>query len=164
MTEQSEHPSDIMSPAGAAKASPPSDFDLYKLYLATAEKVSDRRGVTNQWLLSVNSAIVGLYGYLASGKASVDAEEQVVWRLAIPCAGILVCLAWTAILASYRKLNGAKFKVLHDIEARFPHQPFAKERAFYQADQRRSLSKVERAIPLCFAALYAALLITTVWL
>ncbi|WP_108262874.1 RipA family octameric membrane protein [Mangrovicoccus ximenensis] len=138
---------------------PPDDFDLYKLYLETAEKVSDRRGAANQWLLSVNSAVVGLYGYLSSGKAGAGDAEQIIWRWAIPCAGILVCLAWTAILASYRKLNAAKFKVLQEIEAGFPHQPFAKERSHYKADKRLSLSKMEQAIPLCFAALYACLLV-----
>ena len=36
---------------------------LFELYLATAEKLSDRRAQANSWMLSVNSAIVGLYGY-----------------------------------------------------------------------------------------------------
>ena len=33
---------------------------LFELYLATAEKVSDRRAQANTWMLSVNSAIVAL--------------------------------------------------------------------------------------------------------
>jgi hypothetical protein len=44
---------------------------LLKLYLATAEKVSDRRAQANSWMLSVNSAIVALYGYLQADKMSV---------------------------------------------------------------------------------------------
>ena len=43
---------------------------LFELYLATAEKLSDRRAQANSWMLSVNSAIVGLYGYLQSDKIS----------------------------------------------------------------------------------------------
>ncbi len=35
---------------------------LFELYLATAEKVSDRRAQANAWMLSVNGAVVGLYG------------------------------------------------------------------------------------------------------
>src|SRR4051794_13439570 len=45
-------------------------LELYTLFLATAEKVSDRRLQANTWMLSVNSAVVGLYGYLGEGKAS----------------------------------------------------------------------------------------------
>ncbi len=71
---------------------PPDDFDLYKLYLETAEKVSDRRGAANQWLLSVNSAVVGLYGYLSSGKAGSGDAEEIIWRWAIPCAGAAVAV------------------------------------------------------------------------
>jgi len=37
---------------------------MFELYLGTAEKVSDRRIQANTWMLSVNSAIVALYGYL----------------------------------------------------------------------------------------------------
>jgi len=33
---------------------------IFELYLATAEKVGDRRAQANSWMLSVNSAIVGL--------------------------------------------------------------------------------------------------------
>ena len=33
---------------------------LFELYLATAEKVSDRRAQANSWMLSVNSAIIAL--------------------------------------------------------------------------------------------------------
>jgi hypothetical protein len=39
---------------------------LFELYLATAEKVSDCRAQANSWMLSVNSAIVALYGYFAA--------------------------------------------------------------------------------------------------
>ena len=37
---------------------------VFELYLATAEKVSDRRAQANAWMLSVNSAIVAFYGCL----------------------------------------------------------------------------------------------------
>jgi len=46
---------------------------LFELYLATAEKVSDRRAQANTWMLSVNSAVVALYGYLQADKMAVGA-------------------------------------------------------------------------------------------
>src|SRR5580704_17600110 len=73
---------------------------LFELYLATAEKVSDRRAQANAWMLSVNSAIVALYGYLQSDKIAVSAPQKAVWLWAIPAAGAIVCLAWSALLAS----------------------------------------------------------------
>jgi hypothetical protein len=85
---------------------------LFELYLATAEKGGDRRAQANSWMLSVNSAIVGLYGYLQVDKMAVGTAAKPVWLWAIPAAGAIVCLAWAALLASYRKLNRAKFEVL----------------------------------------------------
>jgi hypothetical protein len=49
---------------------------LFELYLATAEKVSDRRAQANSWMLSVNSAIVALYGYLQADKMDVGVGQK----------------------------------------------------------------------------------------
>ena len=111
-------------------------------------------------MLSVNSAIVGLYGYLAQSPGDVAAPEGAVWRWAIPVGGALVCIAWAALLESYRKLNAAKFRVLQDIERDFPHRLFHQEQLQYGADRRRSLSRIESWVPWCFVALYAALAAT----
>ena len=131
---------------------------LFELYLATAEKVSDRRAQANSWMLSVNSAIIALYGYLQADKMAVGATQKMVWLWAIPAAGAIVCLAWAALLTSYRKLNRAKFAVLTQIEADLPIAPFTREREAYRRDRRRSLSTVERLIPGCFVLLYAIML------
>lgn len=131
---------------------------LYDLFLATAEKVSDRRAQANTYLLSVNSAIVGLYGYLQEGKASVAAGGKPVWLWAIPAAGIVVCLAWATLLASYRHLNRAKFAVLMEMEADLPLKPFTRERQIYKAARRIPLSWIESAVPWGFVLLYAAMI------
>ena len=135
---------------------------LFELYLATAEKVSERRAQANAWMLSVNSAIVALYGYLQANKMAVGAAQKAVWLWAIPAAGIIVCLAWAALLTSYRKLNRAKFAVLTQIETDLPVALFTRERETYRRDRRRSLSNIERLIPGCFALLYIVMLVAVV--
>jgi hypothetical protein len=109
-------------------------------------------------MLSVNSVIVGLYGYLQSDKIVAGAAGKAVWLWAIPAAGAIVCLAWAALLASYRKLNRAKFEVLAQLEADLPVSPFTREREIYGSDKRRSFSQIEISIPACFALLYAVML------
>jgi hypothetical protein len=135
---------------------------IFELYLATAEKVSDRRAQANAWMLSVNSAIVALYGYLQTDKLAVPIAQKTIWLWAIPAAGAIVCVAWAALLTSYRKLNRAKFTVLQEIEIELPSHPFTREREVYRLDRRRSLSQVETAIPGCFVLLYLAMLIAAV--
>jgi hypothetical protein len=136
-----------------------SKFAMFEVYLATAEKVSDRRAQANSWMLSVNSAIVGLYGFLQSDKMAVSAPQKMVWLWAIPAAGAIVCLAWSALLKSYRELNRAKFVVLAELEAELPASPTTRERQIYKEHGRRSLSQVESLIPACFVLLYVIMLV-----
>jgi hypothetical protein len=134
------------------------DLKLFELYLATAEKVSDRRAAANAWMLSVNSAIVALYGYLAADKLSVPVAQKGVWLWAIPAAGAIVSLAWAVLLTSYRQLNGAKFFVLQEMEKSLSAQPFTNEHVHYKRKRRLPLSWIETAIPVCFFALYIAII------
>ena len=129
---------------------------LFELYLATAEKVSDRRAQANAWMLSVNGAVVGLYGYLQADKVAVGSAKE-VWLWAIPTAGAIVCLAWTALLDSYRRLDRAKFAVLAELEVDLPVPPFTREREIYSAGGRTALSQIERWIPACFFLLHAVM-------
>ena len=85
---------------------------LYELYLATAERVSDRRAQANSWMLSVNSAIVVLYGYLQADKTSVGAAQKAVWALGHPGRGRDRLFSLVILFTSYRELNSAKFAEL----------------------------------------------------
>ncbi len=130
---------------------------LYSVYLSTAEKVSDRRAHANTWMLSVNSALVAFYGILEKETVIVEEPERRLWLWVIPIAGVLVCTAWASLLASYRRLNAAKFEVLQELEKELLFPAFAREQAIYKSKGRIALSKVERWIPWTFAVLYAAL-------
>jgi hypothetical protein len=138
------------------------NFALYELYLGTAEKVSDRRAAANSWMLSVNSALVALYGFLQADKHTVDDRQKVVWLVAIPAAGLIVCVAWRALLESYRRLNGAKFEVLQELEKAFTTQPFTREQAAYHKHRRKGLATIERSIPACFFLLNLAILLAAI--
>lgn len=132
---------------------------LFELYLETAEKVTDRRAQANSWMLSVNSAIVALYGYLQGDNPAFDATGKAAWLWAIPAAGAIVCVAWTVLLQSYRQLNRAKFAVLMEIEADLAAAPFRREREIYRAARRLPLSNIEICIPACFVLLYAVMIL-----
>ena len=131
---------------------------LYELYLATTEKVSDRRAQANAWMLSVNSAVVALYGYLAADKLSVSVGQKQIWLWAI------VSVAWAFLLTSYRQLNRAKLEVLQEMEKELTFPVFAREREAYRRHRRRSLSIVETLLPICFLALYVAIMAAALWM
>jgi hypothetical protein len=138
-----------------AESPPPSPFDLYKLHLAGAERVSDRRAAANSWMLSVNAAITGLTGYLSTYAGTGSG----LWLFPLPAAGIIVCIAWIVLLTSYRRLNAAKFEVLLELERDMSVDLLRREREIYRKLGRRPFASVETTIPFAFGALHAGVLL-----
>lgn len=137
---------------------PDRHLELYKLFVGTTEKVSDRRAKANAWMLGVNGAIVGLQGVL-------DRLDQgsAAGTWAIPVVGLLICVAWELLLRSYRILNRAKFAVLQEMEAGWPVKPFTEERRHYRREKRIALSHIEKTIPVVFGLFYVVLLVVQIW-
>jgi hypothetical protein len=91
-------------------------------------------------------------------KASADRRSRLGRHLVLH-AGILACIDWAGLLDGHRKLNGAKFKVLQDIERCLPRQPFSDEQLRYKEAGRKPLTRIEIRVPWSFAALYIILLL-----
>lgn len=143
----------------AAAELPSNYFDLYKLAIEMADRISARRGVANSFFLTANTAVVALL-------ATSDAR----WSLA--AAGIVVAVAWWALLKSYRDLNAAKFEIILAMEKRLPVRVYGDEWDRLQRDpvgfslrretfrswfaQYRELGRIERIVPWIFALIYAA--------
>lgn len=130
-------------------------IEMFKLYLDTAERVSDRRAQANAWMISVNGALCTLYGVLERGRAFVGGSDLTGGLWVILAAGVLICVAWASLVASYRQLNAAKFNVLQEIEKELEFPLFAREQALYRDTARLSLSRIERWIPWVFVGLYS---------
>lgn len=130
------------------------ELKLFELYLSTAEKISDRRAQANAWLLSIASALTALQN-LMKPDSGLSAGRALALTWTIPSAGIVVAIAWMALLLSYRQLNSAKFKVLQEMESDFTHRPFARERDIYKAERRISFSDVEALVPVAFFFFFA---------
>ena len=135
-------------------------LDQYKLFVESADRVSERSTSANNYLLTVNAFLVTVYGLAAS-----LARNQ-AWILVVPVAGVLVCITWLVLIRSYRNLNTAKFKVLHELEQQLPAALFDREWDHAQRDQGKAykpLTHIEPYIPLIFAALYVILAICAIF-
>lgn len=127
-------------------------LDIYKMAVEMADRVSQRRQSANSFYLSINSILVAGSAYL--GAASPAALNLLV----VAVAGIAICMLWLRNIWSYKTLNDAKFKVIHDLETRLPEKPYAAEWAELDPDgdgQRHvPFHKVERIVPWVFVAVY----------
>lgn len=129
-------------------------FEQYKLYVESAEKISERRVAANNYLLTVNAFLVTLYGLVAASRFNT------FWIILVPVAGFLVALTWHRIITSYRDLNTVKFKVIHELERQMPAALYDYE--WHMAGKGRGkayhpLSHLERWVPIIFMVLYALL-------
>lgn len=131
-------------------------FEQYKLYVESADKISERRVSANNYLLTVNAFLITLYGLLAAS------QYKGYWTVLVPIAGILVTLTWHRIITSYRDLNTVKFKVIHELERQMPAALYDYE--WQKAEEGRGkayrpLSHLEGWVPIIFTGLYVLLAI-----
>lgn len=129
-------------------------LEQYKLFVESADHISARRTSANNYLLTVNAFLVTIYG-LASSLGS-----NLAWQFFVPVSGVLVCITWTVLIRSYRDLNTAKFKVIHELEVYLPAALFDREWELAERGEGkayRQLTRIEPYIPLVFGALYVVL-------
>ena len=129
-------------------------LEQYKLYAQSAENVSARRVQSSRYLLTLNVALVALYGFQSAGFG------QSYWALVVPVVGILVSLLWYLIIKSHADLNRVKFDVIHDLELHLPAAMFRHEWRLAQdgkGKSYRAVTAIEKWIPLLFAVLHMVL-------
>jgi hypothetical protein len=161
-------------------------LELYKTAVEMADRVSSRRAGANTFFLTLNTTLAAVVGIVSSARKpsphgsvpSFDAFGLVLTAV----AGIVLAVVWRALLAYYRRLNGAKFDVINKLETQLPAQPYAEEwailhpnepqepdtklerrqvvkrlRRWGQRSKHREATVIEQVVPLVFVAIYVAL-------
>ena len=135
-------------------------LEQYKLYVQSAEQVSTRRVASSRYLLTLNIALVTLYGIQSEGFV------QSYWAILVPILGILVSGLWYQIIQSHRDLNTVKFQIIHQLEEHLPVALYTHEWQLAGEGRGTSYSAVthiEKWIPIAFVALHSILLISLFW-
>lgn len=136
-------------------------LEQYRIYLHIMNNTHDRNNKSNDFFLGLNTAIIGVLGYLETkGNAN---NESIIFIFA-PFVGIAICYCWYQIIDSYRKLNRTKFKIIHEVESKLPISLFENEWELLGKGKDRSkyypLSLIERKIPIIFIVLYIVIFFT----
>ena len=152
-------------------------IEQYKLFVQSAENVSDRRVRINRYQTSLNLAVVALHGLAPS----FIPHPMVPFLIA--GAGIAMTINWFLTLRSFRQTNRAKFIIIHSMERQLPREVFREERTLVRESEKghkrkganicsrtwswmdgqyrrlkgyRGAISFERPIPVIFAALHLA--------
>lgn len=142
------------------KAVDPVLFEQYKMAVASAETTSNRRADSNKFFLSINSIIVGGILFINEKVEHIDPRSV----LLVAVFGIVVCLIWLLSITDYKKLNSAKFQIIHDIEKDLPVKFYTKEWKLLNKQKHwyakyKTLSKLELFLPITFIVLYIVALV-----
>jgi hypothetical protein len=98
-------------------------FEIYKLAVEMADRVSARRLTSNAFFVTVNT---GLAGLMAFAYANVASDHRfILWIVAL--VGLLLSLTWFFAIRSYKRLNKSKFEVIHQLEATLEFEYFKRE-------------------------------------
>ncbi|MFA6251575.1 MAG: hypothetical protein WC603_03040 [Candidatus Paceibacterota bacterium] len=130
-------------------------LEQYRMYLHIFNSTSDRRNRANEFYLGLNTAIIGVLGYLET--KDITGSSSAIFLFA-PFVGIAICFCWYQIIISYKKLHRAKFNVIHNIEDKLPISLFKTEWELLgrglDNTKYRKISSIERNIPIIFIVLY----------
>ena len=130
-------------------------LEQYKLYVQSAENVSSRRIASSRYLLTLNVALVAVYGFQSSNL------DPGWWTLLVPALGIPASVLWHRIIKSHKDLNDVKFRIIHELEQRLPAALYAHEWQLANEGRGkpyRSVTDIERWIPMAFVGLHFVLL------
>lgn len=136
-------------------------LEQYRIYIHVFNSLSDRRQKSNEFFLGLNTAIIGMLGYLET--KSISHNESVIFLVA-PFVGMGICFCWYRLILSYKQLNQAKFKVIHRLETKLPASLFETEWELLgrgkDMKRYRPLSSIEKNIPAIFIVLYILIFVT----
>jgi hypothetical protein len=135
-------------------------IEQYKLYLTMIDKISDRRALTNNFFLTINTGLITATGIIQV-KFDTNVKISPFLIIIVAIAAIAFCIAWLNLISSYKKLNSAKFRVIYAIEKLLPLNIFETEWLFVKQQNKgfKPFSKIEIFLPFIYIAIYISIII-----
>ena len=129
-------------------------FDLYKIAVEMADRVSARRATANTFFLALHAAVVTVVAALYPASSSLPLDRSGL-RL-LTAAGAALSVAWLLALNRYRDLNTAKYRVITDLEKQLPSAIYTDEWRLMKKKKIgfTELGQVERLVPIVFTVIY----------
>jgi hypothetical protein len=129
-------------------------IEQYKIYIESIEHSSNRRQKTNDFFLTVNTALLAFMGVFNR----VTENNSPFAVLLAAAVGVSLCFFWYRLIKSYRDSNRGKYKVVHKMEEHLPASPYKNEWSILKegADKKTyfPITHVEIKIPWVFMCFY----------
>lgn len=132
-------------------------FNQYKLYLSTAETISDKRQTANNYMWTINAALISGFSLSFASNSNLYYFQILVTILAI-----MLCIFWHQLIISYKNINSVKFQIIHELEKKLPINLYAHEWDLIKAEKNKrykSFSSIEINVPIVFFLFWLCALI-----
>lgn len=141
-------------------------LEQYKLYVEMADRISTRRVQTNMFYISLLSGLLALLSIVLG--RNLFSDFQTITFMAVAILGLALCALWNVNIRSYRQLNSAKFKIIHEMEQHLPFPCYDKEWEILgegkESKAYLQLTRVEQYVPFVLAVPYLLLLIYSLFM
>ena len=145
-------------------------IEQYKAYLTTSEEVLTRRQNTSNFYTTLNTSLLTLAVTISGilfGVAQIN-SLLIISLILFPVSiiGILLNVNWSNLLESYGRLNGAKMRVISEMEKNLPANIYDTEwkvmsEKLYDG-KYVSFTSIEKRLPISFIVLFGILLIASI--
>lgn len=95
-------------------------LEIYKLHVEMADHVSQRREGANRLFVAILSAMTVLIAAALRFAPDSGVLSAKIIVVGVALTGLLLTMAWFAIIMSYRQLNSGKFHTLQELEKKLP--------------------------------------------
>lgn len=140
-------------------------FEQYKIYLNWMEKISDKRENANRYFITLNSGIFVIIWFIIE---NISKEKYLFIALVWTCIfGLIISIIFYFLINSYKQLNTAKFKIIHEIENDLPIKLFSREwdilGKWKDYKKYYPFSHIEKLIPFVFWVIYLLIILYLSW-
>jgi len=136
-------------------------LEQYKLYVEMADRISIRRAQANKFFISLLSGLLAVLS-IATNKGILTEMHNALF-LAVSLLGLILGTLWYVTINSYRQLNSAKFKLIHEMEQYLPFPCYKREWGILRKEGKGKkylqITHVEKFIPFILALPYFLLFI-----
>lgn len=125
------------------------EIEIYKQYVESIDRLSDRRQTSNSFYLTINTIFIGIIPFIYT-------QVSQIYIPVISIAGIIVCYTWYRLILSFKGLSECKFKILTEIEDKFSVAPFTSEWGLIENEKTdyTPFTNVEMKIPWVFFCIH----------
>jgi hypothetical protein len=155
------------------KTEPSELIQLFQILTESSEQLTNRRQGLNTFFLTINTALIGAIGWLASTLVIKPGDfmqmihfvprEKFLFALLLAATGMGLCFIWCQFLKSYNIVSQSKIEIVKVIEQELPYRLFSGQYSIVENDDNHywPFTTLELLVCLVFLFFHSVIFLLT---